>query len=64
MRESTIEDCMNEELATGYEEAAKFLQGYIDRKTIREQDVAGWRAAILELRFKAVRIKAHDPEND
>ena len=55
---------MNEELATGYEEAAKFLQGYIDRKTIREQDVAGWRAAILELRFKAVRIKAHDPEND
>jgi hypothetical protein len=61
--EELVEEPMNEEIALGYEEAATFLQGFIDRKDVREQDVAGWKAAILELRFKAVRIKANDPES-
>lgn len=53
---------MNEELAAQYEEAAKFLQGFIDRGDVRDVDRAGWLAAILELRFKAVRVKASDPD--
>lgn len=53
---------MNEDLAAGYEEAARFLQGFIDRGEVRDVDRDGWRAAILELRFKAVRVNANDPE--
>lgn len=53
---------MNEELVAAYETAVKYLQGFIDRGDVREKDREGWRAAILELRFKAVRVKANDPE--
>ena len=53
---------MNEEIAKAYDDAAKFLQEYLDKKRVRDEERAGWRAAVLELRFKAVRVKANDPE--